>query len=155
MQSREQKAFQRQKWSAGDRGIDFKFSFAEWCAWWENKLGPGWMKLRGRTKGKYHMARLGDVGAYETANVKCITISENSAEKAHTNFGDKNGAAKLTPAQVIEARMLHAAGSRVSALARKYNVAHGTIGPCLRGETWRDAKFGWTGSGDPKRERAA
>lgn len=102
------------------------------------------------------MARLGDVGAYEPSNVKCITISQNSAEKNHTNFGEKNGAARLTPEQVIEARRLYVAGSKefgVSALARKYGVAHGTIGPCLRGATWRDPIFGWDGSGEPQRAR--
>lgn len=150
--SRELKAFGRQKWSAADRGIEFKFSFEQWVAWWESALGPDWMDKRGRTKGKFHMARRGDIGPYSAENVIPLSCSKNSSDGAH-HFGSANGAAKLRPEQVKEARSIYIPGSKefgVTALARKYGVLHGTIGPILRGQTWRDPKLGWTG-GAPKR----
>jgi hypothetical protein len=30
-----------------DRGIEFSFTYEEWCRWWRAKLGPNWFSLRG------------------------------------------------------------------------------------------------------------
>lgn len=155
MQSKELRAFGRQKWSAADRGIDFLFTFDRWVSWWETQLGQKWFELRGRSKGKYVMARIGDSGPYIESNVICLTVSQNSAEGTN-NYCDNNGAVKLTPAQVIEIRKNYVPYSRefgANAFAKKYGVVHGTIGPCVRGETWRGVRFGWNGLGEPKREK--
>lgn len=75
------RAFQRQKRHARLRGTPFHFSYIEWRAWWERELGPLWMEKRGCRRGQYVMARLGDQGAYEPGNVKCVTCSENQSEQ--------------------------------------------------------------------------
>lgn len=51
--------------------------------------------------------------------------------------GERMGSAKLTDADVLEMRRLHAGGVGVRELARRFGVAHGTVGPAVRGVTWR------------------
>lgn len=131
-------AYARQKWSAADREIEFNFTFEEWVSWWETQLGPNWMQLRGRTKGKYHMARKGDVGPYSAENVIMLSCSQNSSDGAH-HYGESNGAVKLTAGQVSEIRKVFVPRSPefgARALSRKYGVAHATINSCLHRRTW-------------------
>lgn len=53
-------------------------------------------------------------------------------------FGAKNGASKLTPEIVLEARRLHREeGVGFHTLARKYGVDRKTIKPAVLGITWR------------------
>ena len=73
-------AFSKQCVDARKRGIEMHFTFEEWCAWWENQLGPDWFKLRGRRKGQYCMARYKDNGPYAAHNVRCKTVEYNHAE---------------------------------------------------------------------------
>lgn len=151
-EKREHRAFIRQVGQSRDRGIEFKFTFDEWRSWWIEQLGPSWMEKRGRTKGKFHMARKGDVGPYEPSNVKCITLEENSAERVHKNRGENCGTSRLTPDQVREIRRICVPYSLEfggTALARKYGVAHGTVNLIVRGGSWRDPKYGWDGRGEP------
>lgn len=141
-EKRERLAYTRQVGHCRDRGIALEFSFDEWRSWWLEKLGTDWMGLRGRTKGKYQMGRIGDVGPYSKKNCICITVSKNSADGASANIGEKNGSARLTASQVTEARRIYVPGSKnfgVCALARRYDVAHGTMGPLLHGKTWKAA----------------
>lgn len=51
--------------------------------------------------------------------------------------GERMGSARLTEADVLEMRRLHADGVRVGELARRFGVTHGTVGPAVRGVTWR------------------
>lgn len=69
------------KHGAAARGIEFKFTEIEWIAWWECQLGSEWPKLRGRKRGQYVMARIGDKGAYEPSNVQCLPCSLNHAAR--------------------------------------------------------------------------
>lgn len=71
------KAFNSQRCHARDRGIEFKFSFPEWLRIWR---ASGKLAERGRLPQQYCMARFGDVGAYETTNIKIITNLENWRE---------------------------------------------------------------------------
>ena|SRR5215831_3575742 len=90
-------AFETHKIRAKQRGIPFKFTFKEWCRWWELHLGPDWFNKRGRKTGQYVMARYKDKGAYEWDNVRCVVGRVNHHE---SHAGSKNPAAKLTEAQV-------------------------------------------------------
>ena len=46
------------------------------------------------------------------------------------------GSAKLTAADVLEIRRRYADGETVTALAGKFGVRHGTIGPIVHRKTW-------------------
>lgn len=67
--------------SARKRGIDFRFTLFEWHCWWNAELatlGPD--ARRGRRRGEYVMARRGDAGAYEHANVYVATPGQNARD---------------------------------------------------------------------------
>jgi hypothetical protein len=70
-------AYHQQKSSAKKRGIEFYFTYQEWCDWWERQLGPDWWKLRGCKRGQFVMARYGDEGPYQWGNVEAVTAEEN------------------------------------------------------------------------------
>lgn len=72
-------------------------------------------------------------------NLAWGTPVENAADKVlhgTHNIGERNGLAKLTEQIVREARALRAEGWQVTALARHYGVAQGTMSTALRGLTW-------------------
>jgi hypothetical protein len=71
-------AYRAQYHSAIRRGIDFDFTMEEWWTWWQT---DGRWQQRGVAG--LVMARLADTGSYCAANVKCISQSENSAERDH------------------------------------------------------------------------
>lgn len=74
--------YNKHKWTATkQRGIDFDFTFEEWCAWWEKHLGPNWAVMRGCKKGQYVMSRRGDKGPYAAHNVRCILAEHNHLER--------------------------------------------------------------------------
>src|SRR5690348_2149718 len=75
------KKFEVAKIHARERGIEFLFTYQEWITWWEFHLGPDWLKLRGKLKHQYCMARKGDTGPYHPDNVECKTVSENCSDK--------------------------------------------------------------------------
>jgi len=128
MRSKEQSAFYLHKSGAErDRGIQFKFTFEQWCAWWEDNLGPDWFQLRGCRKDKYVMARKGDKGPYALWNVKCITHSENSREQ-HNNKGKR-----LTEAQVIE---IYMSDRSKTVLSAQFKVSKDTIKLIRNKKTW-------------------
>jgi hypothetical protein len=66
--------FHAQRSSAKERRIDFTLSFGEWLGIW---IASGKLLLRGRQRGQYVMARVGDRGPYAPGNVSIITHSEN------------------------------------------------------------------------------
>lgn len=71
-----------QRWFANKRGISWKLSYDEWLDIW-NKSGC--LHLRGTGKGKYCMARYGDIGAYEIGNIY-ITLNEiNNLDQSINN----------------------------------------------------------------------
>lgn len=69
--------YESQRRSAEKRNIDWKFTFSSWFIWWKQ---TGHWEDRGRGKGKYCMARFGDIGAYEESNVFCQLHVENSRD---------------------------------------------------------------------------
>lgn len=69
--------YQYQRRSAGYRGIEWKFTLASWWAFWQ---ASGRWSERGIGKGRYCMARHGDVGAYEPGNVSIKLCEDNGRE---------------------------------------------------------------------------
>lgn len=85
------KRYIEHKWNARHRDIPFKLTFEEWCFIWRES---GKWDQRGSDKGQYVMARPGDRGAYELANV-IICLAENNRAERNQNYsmkGEKNPA---------------------------------------------------------------
>lgn len=70
-------AYNGQKYQAAKRGIGWEFTFETWWAVW---LTSGKWELRGLGRGKYCMARNGDVGPYAPGNVRICLNAENARE---------------------------------------------------------------------------
>ena len=66
--------YMEQKRNAERRLVEWKFSLPEWWAVWEKS---GKFEQRGRGRGNYVMARLGDRGPYSTENVYIAEFCEN------------------------------------------------------------------------------
>jgi NUMOD3 motif len=66
--------FVAQRSSAKDRGIDFNLSFGQWLGIW---IASGKLLKRGRHRGDFVMARIGDRGAYALGNIEIIPHVEN------------------------------------------------------------------------------
>jgi len=112
-------AYGQQKRNAKMRGIEFDFTYQEWCDWWLLQLGTNWPKRRGCKKDQYVMARYYDDGPYAAHNVKCITASQNIIE--YNKRREPAGGYKLPlPDEIVKAIYLDR--SRYKLIARKYNV---------------------------------
>jgi hypothetical protein len=70
-------AYSVQKRNAKQRGIEWKFTFKEWWAWWQ--VDDRWAN-RGMGNDKFVMARRGDTGPYSPENVYCATHKQNHAD---------------------------------------------------------------------------
>jgi hypothetical protein len=69
--------YMSQKMSARKRGIKWNFEFWQWLdVWGSSNMLP----FRGQGKGKYCMARIGDIGPYEKGNVYICTNSDNGKD---------------------------------------------------------------------------
>lgn len=79
-------AYARQKNSAAQRGIPFTLTLWQWWTIWQES---GHWEQRGRGRGMYCMARIGDSGAYEVGNVRIVTNEENIAESYEVTPIDK------------------------------------------------------------------
>lgn len=71
--------FMTQRRNAVRRNINFNLSFDEWLSIWTKS---GKLNLRGKGKGKYHMCRINDIGAYDVNNVY-IDLAENNGGLPH------------------------------------------------------------------------
>lgn len=71
------KAFLTHRNNALRRGVEFKFTFAEWWRVWDES---GKWHQRGRFKGQYVMSRHQDRGAYEVGNVSIVLATVNCSE---------------------------------------------------------------------------
>lgn len=81
LSEREYQAWRAQYHSAKRRSIPFRFTLLGWCLWWRGQLrGLGQSARRGRGRDCYVMARIGDRGAYEPDNVRCIHPGDNIRE---------------------------------------------------------------------------
>jgi len=73
----EREAYSHHKARAAFDGIAWAFTFESWHAMW---ISAGGFHLRGKGRGKFCMARHGDVGPYSPTNVTIKTFGENLAE---------------------------------------------------------------------------
>ncbi len=72
-------SWRSQRHSSLRRGIQFRFTLLAWHCWWNDALialGPE--ARRGRRRGEYVMARIGDAGAYDYNNVYAATAMQNA-----------------------------------------------------------------------------
>lgn len=69
------------KHNAKMKGIGFELSFEQWLEIWK---ASGHLAERGRRRGQYVMARLGDRGPYAIDNVKIISHEQNIKERRFT-----------------------------------------------------------------------
>lgn len=69
--------YRRQKQNARTRGVPFNLTLHEW---WDLWTESGHWQEMGLGKGKYHMCRICDAGAYEVGNVEIKPHEENSKE---------------------------------------------------------------------------
>lgn len=120
------KIYWNHRYMAQRRGIPFLFTQEEWVTWWISHLGPDWRNLRGRRRGQYVMARMGDKGAYEHSNVKCVSVTINHAERG-----------KLTEDQV---RAIRQTKGRCLDIGRQYGVSGYTISVIRSGKGWKHVK---------------
>jgi hypothetical protein len=67
-------AYSVQKRNAKQRGIEWRFTFQEWWAWWQ--VDNRWAN-RGMGRDNFVMARKGDQGPYSPDNVYCATHAQN------------------------------------------------------------------------------
>lgn len=87
--------FESQRNAAKNRAIPWKLTLAQWWQMWQES---GRWESRGRGKGKYCLARLGDAGAYEIGNVWVCEFAENCREAiSHAQRGSKGNVHCLYP----------------------------------------------------------
>ncbi len=129
--------YSTQRQHAKRRGIEFKFTFDDWLAWWIGKLGPVWLSKRGRLSEKFCMARRDDEGPYHPDNVMCITIEQNGHDKAKTGAVSYNNRhhTKLHAKQVLK---IYKSRKPIVELAQKYSVQPSTIKLIKQRKIWRD-----------------
>jgi hypothetical protein len=72
------KAFDDQKRHAEAREIPWEFSYEEWLELW---LVSGKWHQRGRSSGKYCMARYGDTGPYSVKNCFICRTEQNQQQR--------------------------------------------------------------------------
>ena len=111
------------KRNAKKRNIDFFLTFDEWLDIW-NKSGK--LHLRGRKKGQYCMARIGDVGPYMVGNVY-IELSDINCKLPHDGISkSQEQKYKMSLASKgVKKSQAAVAKNAISQLSRpKYNCPH-------------------------------
>jgi hypothetical protein len=149
------RAFASQRQAARQREIPFLFSYEQWVAWWEQSLGPDWFAKRGCTKGKFCMARLGDIGSYEASNVKCILHSENLTDASTNNvnvFGSRTVTAVINEEM---AREIYLSDRPWRDLSEQYGISISAIATIRAGRSWRRATAGLQPGKSPGRRLTA
>lgn len=74
------------------------------------------------------------------ANLYWASQSENEADKelhGRTYRGARNHNAKLNPDKVREARRRYASGEKISAIAKRFGIAHYSMDRAIKGLTWK------------------
>lgn len=138
------KAFSDQRRNARRRGVEFLLTFSQWTEWWESQLGSDWFAKRGCRSSLYCMARIGDSGAYELGNIKCLLHSENVTDASTNNviaYGENAGNVVITEEL---ARLLYVSTDTMKNLSARHSVSVGAIIDIRVRRTWRRATEGLT-----------
>lgn len=114
------------------QGIGWYFTLESWVKWWETKLGPNWITLRGRGSNQYQMARKGDKGPYAAWNVECKTAKQNIHDRnknGRRNLPDNYHQAGTGPAirNLAKIEKLLLEGFTVHAVAKQISISSKTI----------------------------
>lgn len=120
--------FVQQRIQAKQRNIPMPMTFDQWRGCW----GERW-HLRGHRRGQLVMSRFGDTGAYEVGNVAIISAGQNHREAL---LGSRNPSAKLTEADVVYIRKLHAIGMPLQIIAPMFGIHRSMVGYVVRGKNW-------------------
>lgn len=135
-------AFKAQADAAKQRGKPFLFTYPEWCQWWFDKRGPNWFVERGRGRGKYQMARIGDKGPYAPWNVECL-LHEDNLRQCEQNgtllYGEKHGMCKINASI---ARCIYVADGPKSAIGKLFGVTRYSVSNIKDESNWRRATEG-------------
>jgi hypothetical protein len=113
-------AFQKQSWDAKKRGIPMKFTFEEWCQWWEKQVGYHWQSSRGCKRGQYVMARYKDKGAYEPRNVRALLVEDNHREHNHYQPSPKGKHGRRFSKEVVTA--IYLADEPYAKIAKRFRT---------------------------------
>ena len=75
-------------------------------------------------------------------NLEWVTCKENIKHAWENklnlpNNGEKNGASKLTEAQVLEIKKLHLKGEKSLDLSKQFNISERTLGRIYSGKSWK------------------
>ena len=92
---------------------------------------------RGRKKSDSHRAAIAAAKRGTTRSVKTREKISTSSAGISRNAGDKNPAAKLTEAQVREARQRLATGESQRSIARSFNIHYNAIWKIANGVKWK------------------
>ena len=116
--------FWSQRRRALERGIEWLFTFEQWLYVWEQS---GHLAERGRTKGKYCMARKGDKGPYSIDNIEIIPFEQNNRDQHiynETFIGNYNSKKVKTPLGIFESRQLASKAHNVHCTTIGYRIKH-------------------------------
>jgi hypothetical protein len=75
-----ERVYHRQRAHTLERGAKWRFTLKSWCKYWECALGPDWLQLRGKSKGKFCMERIGDRGPFSPRNVRIVLFTEHRSD---------------------------------------------------------------------------
>lgn len=76
--------YRQHKWNAEKGGVSFDISLEDWVGWWEEQLGPDWLRKRGPRRGQYVMGRLNNSGSFKLGNIRCVRSTQNVGEAERT-----------------------------------------------------------------------
>lgn len=117
------KKFTDQRSVRTNDGFEWRLTYNEWCDIWE---ASGKWNLRGKHRGQYVMARIGDVGPYAVGNVEIITHSQNIKD-AFTNGCHDNKPSKPHSAET-KRKMSETRKGRVKSEEHRRNLSESHLG---------------------------
>ena len=97
-----------------------------------------WFKYKAFDLKRPSLDRIDSNRHYTIKNCQFIEHCENCRKD---NLGEKCYFAKLTEKEVIEIKLMHKKGVKQVDLARRFNVAYGTIRSIISGRNWKHVKI--------------
>lgn len=122
-------AFERQRWLAGERGIEWDITEEEFIEWWGESFAR-----RGRGADDFVMARYGDRKGYTLDNIHLISASQNSRDAIAYISSEEESLAlvKIRRADENRRRMVMAAREPFAPLTPEFCSIHASLEPNSR-----------------------